>query len=45
LTDVRQHDPLLRRFVVVTNQGPLGSPVAAFGNGAVRLDRRFLEHP
>jgi hypothetical protein len=45
LADVRQHDPLLRRFVVVTNPGPLGSPAAAFGNGAVRLDRRFLEHP
>jgi hypothetical protein len=44
LADVRQHDPLLRRFVVVTNSGPLGSPAAAFGNGAVRLDRRFLEH-
>lgn len=45
LADVRQHDPLLRRFVVVTNSGPLGSPAAAFGNGAVRLDRRFLEQP
>ena len=45
LADVRQHDPLLRRFVVVTNPGPLGSPAAAFGNGAVRLDRRFLEQP
>ena len=45
LAGVRQHDPLLRRFVVVTNSGPLGSPAAAFGNGAVRLDRRFLEHP
>lgn len=45
LADVRQHDPLLRRFVVVTNPGPLGSPAAAFANGAVRLDRRFLEHP
>ncbi|QKG58052.1 hypothetical protein GKZ68_16345 [Hymenobacter sp. BRD128] len=45
LADVRQHDQLLRRFVVVTNAGPLGSPAAAFGNGAVRLDRRFLEHP
>lgn len=43
LAEVRQHDPLLRRFVVVTNPGPLGSPAAAFGNGAVRLDRRFLE--
>jgi hypothetical protein len=30
---------------VVTNPGPLGSPATAFGNGAVRLDRRFLEHP
>ena len=45
LADVRQHDPLLRRFVVVTNPGPLGSPAAAFGNGAVRLDRRYLEQP
>lgn len=45
LADVRQHDPLLRRFVVVTASGPLGSPTAAFGNGAVRLDRRFLEQP
>jgi hypothetical protein len=45
LADVRQHDPLLRRFVVVTSPGPLGSPAAAFGNGAVRLDRRFLEQP
>ena len=45
LADVRQHDPLLRRFVVVANAGPLGSPAAAFGNGAVRLDRRFLEQP
>ena len=45
LADVRQHDLLLRRFVVVDNKGPLGSPAAAFGNGAVRLDRRFLEHP
>jgi hypothetical protein len=45
LADVRQHDPLLRRFVVVTNPGPLGSPAAAFANGAVRLDRRFLEQP
>lgn len=43
LAEVRQHDPLLRRFVVVDNPGPLGSPAAAFGNGAVRLDRRFLE--
>ena len=43
LADVRAHDPLLRRFVVVNNPGPLGSPAAAFGNGAVRLDRRFLE--
>jgi hypothetical protein len=45
LADVRQHDPLLRHFVVVTNPGPLGSPAAAFGNGAVRLDRRYLEQP
>lgn len=45
LAEVRQHDPLLRRFVVVTASGPLGSPAAAFANGAVRLDRRFLEHP
>jgi len=45
LADVRQHDPLLRRFVVVTNPSPLGSPAAAFANGAVRLDRRFLEQP
>lgn len=45
LADVRQHDPLMRRFVVVASAGPLGSPAAAFGNGAVRLDRRFLEHP
>lgn len=45
LADVRQHDPLLRRFVVVTSAGPLGSPAAAFGNGAVHLDRRYLEHP
>lgn len=45
LADVRQHDPLLRRFVVVTNSSPLGSPAAAFGNGVVRLDRRFLEQP
>jgi hypothetical protein len=45
LADVRQHDPLLRRFVVVTSAGPLGSPAAAFANGAVRLDRRYLEHP
>ena len=45
LADVRQHDPLLWRFVVVTSAGPLGSPVAAFGNGAVHLDRRYLEHP
>ncbi|GAA4501721.1 hypothetical protein GCM10023172_24000 [Hymenobacter ginsengisoli] len=45
LDDVRQHDPLLRRFVVVTSAGPLGSPAAAFPNGVVRLDRRFLEHP
>jgi hypothetical protein len=45
LAEVRQHDPLLRRFVVVANAGPLGSPAAAFPNGAVRLDRRFLEHP
>ena len=43
LADVRAHDPLLRRFVVVNNSGPLSSPAAAFGNGAVRLDRRFLE--
>jgi hypothetical protein len=45
LAEVRQHDPLLRRFVVVNNAGPLSSPAAAFPNGAVRLDRRFLEHP
>jgi hypothetical protein len=45
LAEVRQHDPLLRRFVVVTSSGPLGSPAAAFGNGAVRLDRRYLEQP
>jgi hypothetical protein len=45
LADVRQHDPLLRRFVVVDASGPLGSPAAAFGNGAVRLDKRFLEQP
>lgn len=45
LADVRQHDPLLRRFVVVDASGPLGSPAAAFPNGAVRLDRRFLEQP
>lgn len=45
LAGIRQHDPLLRRFVVVTNPGPPGSPAAAFGNGAVRLDRRFLERP
>ena len=45
LADVRQHDPLLLRFVVVTSAGPPGSPAAAFGNGAVRLDRRFLEQP
>ncbi|GAB3638503.1 hypothetical protein GCM10027422_40930 [Hymenobacter arcticus] len=44
LTDVRQHDPLLRRFMVVTSAERLGSPAAAFGNGVVRLDRRFLEH-
>ena len=44
LADVRQHDPLLLRFVVVDASGPLGSPAAAFGNGVVRLDRRFLEH-
>lgn len=45
LAEVRQHDPLLRRFVVVAASGPLGSPAAAFPNGAVRLDRRFLEQP
>lgn len=45
LPDVHQHDLLLRRFVVVTASGPLGSPAAAVGNGAVRLDRRFLEQP
>jgi len=45
LADVQQHDPLLRCFAVVTNAGPLSSPAAAFGNGAVRLDRRFLESP
>lgn len=45
LADLRQHDSLLRRFVVVDASGPLGSPAAAFGNGAVRLDRRFLEQP
>jgi len=45
LAEVRQHDPLLRRFVVVTSAGPPGSPAAAFDNGAVRLDRRFLEQP
>lgn len=45
LADVRQHDPLLRRFVVVTSASPLGSPAAAFANGAVRLDRRYLEQP
>jgi hypothetical protein len=43
LADVRQHDQLFRRFVVVTNSGPLGSPAAASGNGVVRLDVRFLE--
>ena len=42
---MRQHDPLLRRFVVETTPGLLSSPAAAFGNGAVRLDRRFLESP
>lgn len=45
LADVRRHDPLLRRFVVVDARGPLGSPAAAFPNGAVRLDKRFLEQP
>ncbi len=45
LADVRQHDPLLLRFVVVDANGPLGSPAAAFPNGAVRLDQRFLAHP
>lgn len=45
LADVQAHDPLLRRVVVVEATGPLGSPAAAFPNGVVRLDRRFLGPP
>ena len=45
LRTVQQHDALLQRFVVVQSSQPLGSPAAAFANGAVRLDVRYLQTP
>ncbi|GAB3860903.1 hypothetical protein GCM10028822_39560 [Hymenobacter terrigena] len=45
LREVQQQDTLLKRFVLVQNERRTDGPAAAFPNGVVRLDIRFLQSP